>query len=240
MLLNSSLTMESSMICKDDIDRLETSISILGNENLQIKTDFQRLKKHIKEYEEKNNKEIKDLNIYVKKCEDQIKDLKIEIKDLQKQVNDFHREKKFNELQDNIRISLSDIYYNKSKSIKQILESMVDNDEIKECKITKIKTLNKIIDAYETYKRNPNSKMMKVKQFIEIIIPNVIKWKLNLDIYMELNKINIYRNSQYHKSIKEIKEILDNVKTMSKEDITKLNINDILLNNIDNVIVLID
>ena len=59
MLLNSSLTMESSMICKDDIDQLETSISILGNENLQIKTDFQRLKKHIKEYEEKNNKEIK-------------------------------------------------------------------------------------------------------------------------------------------------------------------------------------
>ena len=141
---------------------------------------------------------------------------------------------------DNIRISLSDIYYNKSKSIKQILESMVDNDEIKECEITKIKTLNKIVDAYETYKRNPNSKMMKVKQFIEIIIPNAIKWKLNLDIYMELNKVNRYRNSQYHKSIKEIKEILDNVKTMSKEDITKLNINDILLNNIDNVIVLID
>ena len=82
--------------------------------------------------------------------------------------------------------------------------------------------------------------MTKVKQFIEIIIPNIVKWKLNLDIYIELNKVNKYRNCQYHKSKQEIKDILDNIKNMSKENITKLNINDKLLSNIDIIVELIE
>lgn len=235
MLSNSlsSFTMDTSLIYKDDIDHLETSISILGNENLQIKTDFKLLKKRLKEYEEKKEKELVDLKIHVKQLEK-------EIKDLQEEVNDFHKEKKFNKLIDNVRMSLSDIYYNKSKSIKQLLESMVDNDEIKECQITEIKTLGKIIEAYEHYKRNVNSKTIKVKQFIEIIIPNQIKWKLYLDLYVRLKEINKYRNSQYHKSNTEIKEILNNVKNMSKDDIKKLNIDDKLLNDVDSIINLIE
>ena len=194
------------------------------NEINELKKKINRLEGQIEDLKINSKKDIDDLR----------KEFKNENKNMQKEINDLYKERKINVDLNNVILSLSDIFQNKNKSITDMFKKLVMNKTYKENKINKVNTLNKIINSYKDWKEYKNIEddqlLNNVKQFIEIILPNISKWNLNLDIYSCLQNINVKRNTKSHKSISEIKKILGD---LSKEKLVELNIDDELPNYLD-------
>jgi hypothetical protein len=208
---------------------LISEINELKNKNTILTTKLENLENESK--------------IEIKELKQENKTSKEQIKELQLMLNDDSKEKKYDKMIDNIRISLSDIYNNKNKKMKQMFKIMILDGIYKQEEINKINTLDKIINTYRDWKKFKEHKNIdnldNLKQFKHIIIPNVEKWKLNLDVYNCLYGINKHRNKQYHKNKTEIREILNNLSTLPISEIKKLDIHKDLPKHLNTIITLI-
>jgi len=145
-------------------------------------------------------------------------------------LNDCRREKEREQYINEIVSALSNIYQGKNEKISDMFKKLIINGTYENHQINKVNTLNKIIRSYNDWKKYKDHKncdlLSSVKQFREIIIPNILKWDLSdLDIYSCLYKIN-----EMNVNIVDIKEILND---LSKEKLIKLDIDKELLNYLD-------
>jgi uncharacterized coiled-coil protein SlyX len=228
------LTEKQTKELNEKIRELEQDVENLENQN---KTFTERIDKL-----EKDNIELKKDNIELKKDN-------IELKNT---LHSDQMKKIDKELTDDIRISLSDIYYNKNQEISNMFKLMILNNEYKKNNIIHIDTLNKIINTYKDwlkFKEHKNvDSMTNIQQFKTIVIPNLKKWNLDLDIYLCLNRIykipfarqRDEQNKIYHKNPNIIKQILNNVSNMSEIQIKQLDIDDDLPKYLNAIIKLIE
>lgn len=256
----------------EDLKTIEYKISLNNVDRKEFKQLIGKIKDNNEKFRDNiivlkylTEKQTKELNEKIRELEQDVENLEFENKKLSDRIDKLEKDnielkkdnielknilqsnqlKKINkELTDNVRISLSDIYYNKNYEISNMFKLMILNNEYKKAEINYIDNLNKIINTYKDwlkFKEHKNvDSMINIKQFKTIIIPNIEKWNLNLDIYLCLNRIYKIRNKIYHKTPSVIKQILNNVSNMSEIQIKQLDIDDDLPKYLNAIIKLIE